>query len=200
MLASTHYPSLIRLIGAVALLCLAGAQAESKQSLIDMKHARSGGFGGPLVKYGDISDEGAVMIGGEGAGTFTSGEHSVLVGGAGMGLVNELHLPNDQRLEMGYGGIMLGYTHRPDRLVHVETKVLLGAGNVRILDDQGNENDDGRFMVSELTVSGEVNLTDFLEVGIGGAYRFTSDPGVSAVSASDLSGPSLVLSFQFGQI
>lgn len=200
MLASVPRNPLAGLIGLGALLCLAGASADNKQSLIDIEDYRSGGFGGPVIKYGSLSDEGALMIGGGGAGTFTSGDHSLFIGGAGYGLVNELDWGTDQQLEMGYGGLMLGYTHQPDRLVHVETSLLVGGGGVTILDDQGNEDDNASFMVSELTVSGEVNLTDFLEVGLGGAYRLTSDPDISGLSAGDLSGPSVFLSFQFGKI
>lgn len=200
MSASILRSRLIGTLGISSLLCLASLSAEPKQSLIDMENARSGGFGGPLVKYGEITGQSAVMIGGEGAGTFTSGDHSLLIGGAGYGLVNELNWDNDQQLDVGYGGLMLGYTHRPDRLVHVESKILLGAGSATSFDSNGNQNDSGSFMVSELTITGEVNLTDFLEVGLGGAYRLASEPGISGLSAGDLSGPSIVLSFQFGKI
>lgn len=181
-------------------LALASAPVLAKDALIDMDNARSGGFGGPVVKYGDINGDSAAMIGGEGAGTFTTGDHSFLIGGAGYGLVNELDWDTDQKLEMGYGGLMIGYTHKPDSVVHVETKLLLGAGGVSIVDTAGDDDDSGSFMVSELTVSGEVNVTEFLEIGLGGAYRLTSEPGIDGLSANDISGPSIVISFQFGQI
>lgn len=200
MLAPRPLVQLIRVLGVSALLGLASVSAEQKNSLIDMDNARSGGFGGPLVKYGDINGESSVMIGGEGAGTFTTGDHSLLIGGAGYGLVNEIDWPGDRKLEVGYGGLMLGYTHKPDELVHVESKLLLGAGGATILDPQGGQDDTGSFMVTELSISGEVNVTDFLEIGLGGAYRLASEPGIDGLSGRDLSGPSLVLSFQFGKI
>ena len=184
----------------LATLTLASVPALAKDALIDMDNARSGGFGGPVVKYGDINGDSAAMIGGEGAGTFTSGDHSLLIGGAGFGLVNELDWDTDQKLEMGYGGLMLGYTHKPDSVVHVESKLLLGAGGVSIVDTAGSDDDSGSFMVTELTISGEVNVTNFLEIGLGGAYRLTSEPGIDGLSASDISGASIVVSFQFGQI
>ncbi len=197
-------PTSFKTLGISTLLlavgALVGTSAYAKDALIDMENARSGGFGGPVVKYGDINGDSAAMIGGEGAGTFTSGDHSLLIGGAGFGLVNELDWDTDRKLEMGYGGLMLGYTHRPDAVVHVESKLLLGAGGVSIIDTAGDDEDSGSFMVTELTVSGEVNVTDFLEIGLGGAYRLTSEPGIDGLSASDLSGPSIVISFQFGQI
>lgn len=184
----------------LTIVAFASLPVFAKDSLIDMDNARSGGFGGPLVKYGEINGDSAAMIGGEGAGTFTTGKHSLMIGGAGFGLVNELDWDTDRKLEMGYGGLMLGYTHDPDNVVHVESKLLLGAGGVSIVDPGGDEDDSGSFMVTELTISGEVNVTDFLEIGIGGAYRLTSEPGIEGLSSGDLSGANIVLSFQFGQI
>jgi hypothetical protein len=84
--------------------------------------------------------------------------------------------------------------------VHWESKVLLGAGNVSVVDAGGSNDEDANFLVSEFSLSGEVNVTDFLEVGIGGAYRLTSEPLIDNLDAKDISGPSLFISFQFGQI
>lgn len=180
---------------------LVAAPAHAKNALIDMEDARSGGFGGPLVKLGSINGDSAVMIGGEGGGTFTSGPHSLIIGGAGYGLVNELEWDNTGRkLEMGYAGLLMGYTHQPDNVVHWESKVLLGAGNVSVVDAGGSDDEDANFLVSEFSLSGEVNVTDFLEIGIGGAYRLTSEPLIDNLDAGDISGPSVFISFQFGQI
>jgi len=173
----------------------------AKDTLIDMQNARAGGYGGPVVSYGEIGSETAIMLGGEGAGTFTTGNHSLLIGGAIYGLVNEPQWDSNRKLDLGYGGLLLGYTHRPDAVVHVETKLLLGGGAVSLIDDGNSSNDDeGSFLVSEISIGAELNVTDFLEVGVGGAYRFTTDPNVDGINNDDLSGPSVVLSFQFGQI
>lgn len=190
----------MRALTLLPILVLLSLPVLAKDALIDMDNARSGGYGGPLVKYGEMGDETAILLGGEGAGTFTTGNHSLLIGGAGYGLINEPDWGTDQTLDFGYGGLLIGYTHRPDAVVHVETKLLLGAGGVSLVDSDGSSDDSGSFLVSEVTVGAEVNLTDFLEVGIGGAYRLTTDPSLNGVEADDLSGPSLVLSFQFGQI
>ncbi|WP_108124298.1 hypothetical protein [Saccharospirillum mangrovi] len=188
----------MRALTLIPLLVLFSLPAFAKDSLIDMQNARSGGYGGPLVKYGEVGSETAIMLGGEGAGTFTTGNHSLLIGGAGYGLINEPEWAPDTALDFGYGGLLLGYTHRPDAVVHVETKMLLGAGAVSL--DDGATEEKGSFLVSEVSIGAEINLTDFLEVGIGGAYRLTTDPSVDGITDDDLSGPSVVLSFQFGQI
>ena len=188
------------LISATLALLIAAHTAQAKDTLIDMDNARAGGFGGPVVKIGPILDTSSVMIGGEGAATFTAGDHSLFIGGGGYGLVNEPDFGSDEKLEMGYGGLILGYTHRPDQLVHVETKLLLGFGGVTIVDLDGQRQDDAAIFVSEISITGEVNLTNFFEIGIGAAYRQTTQPNIDGLKARDLSGPSLVITFQFGSI
>lgn len=185
---------------AILALMAAATPALAKDTLIDMDNARAGGFGGPVVKIGPILDTSSVMIGGEGAATFTAGDHSLFIGGGGYGLVNEPDFGNNEKLELGYGGLILGYTHRPDQLVHVETKLLLGFGGVTIVDLDGNRQDDAAIFVSEVSIMGEVNLTDFFEIGVGAAYRQTTHPNIDGLKAQDLSGPSLVITFQFGSI
>lgn len=185
---------------ATTLLLATAAPVQAKDTLLDMDDARAGGFGGPVVKIGPIHDTGSVMIGGEGAATFTAGEHSLFIGGGGYGLVNEPDFGDNEKLEMGYGGLILGYTHRPQQLVHVETKLLLGFGGVTVVDLDGDRQDDAGFFVSEASITGEINLTDFFEIGVGAAYRQTSQPNISGLKPRDLSGPSMIITFQFGSI
>ncbi|MHA7879695.1 MAG: hypothetical protein ACX931_07880 [Saccharospirillum sp.] len=186
-------------ITAGALLAL-GSTVAAKDTLIDMDNARAGGFGGPVVKIGPVYDTSSVMLGGEGAATFTAGEHSLFIGGGGYGLVNAPDFGSEDKLEMGYGGLIIGYTHRPDQLIHVETKLLLGFGGVTVVNLDGDRQDDASFFASEISITGEANLTDFFEIGVGAAYRQTSQPNIDRLKARDLSGPSMVVTFQFGSI
>jgi len=182
-------------------LSLTALPGFAKTTLIDMEDARSGGFGGPILKFDNLLDETAIMLGGEGGFTFTSGAHSLIIGGAGYGLVNELEWgTSGQKLEMGYAGLLTGYTHNPDALVHLESKLLLGTGSISIVNPSGTDDDEANVLVSEFSLSGEINVTDFLEIGVGGAYRLTSDPEIDTLDAEDISGPSVFISFQFGQI
>lgn len=179
---------------------IAATHVSAKESLIDLDNARVGGFGGPLFKTSQIQDEQTFEIGGMGGATFTTGKHSVMLGGGGYGLVNELSWNNGDKLEMGYGGLMLGYTYNPEALVHVDTTLLLGAGGVTAINADNDISDTGSFLITELSAAVEVNLTEFLEVGLGGAYRLTSDPSLPGLSNRDLSNPSLFISFQFGSL
>ncbi len=189
------------LASALVFASAASTSVFAKDTLIDLENARVGGFGGPVFKTSQIGGEQTFEMGGMGGATFTTGKHSILLGGGGYGLVNELDWDNSTKLEMGYGGFIVGYTYNPEALVHVDTQLLLGAGGVTAIDPSGVLDDDtGSFLISELTAQVEVNVTEFMEIGIGASYRIASKPGISGLSASDLSKPGFLISFQFGSL
>lgn len=187
---------------AVLLSVTASTAVFAKETLIDLDNARVGGFGGPVFKTSEINGDQTFEMGGIGGATFTTGKHSIMLGGGGFGLVNELDWTNGNKLEMGYGGFILGYTYNPEALVHVDTQLLLGAGGVAVIDPASSSvsTDTGSFLISELTAQVEVNVTEFMEIGIGASYRVASDPSISGLSAADLSNPGFVISFQFGSL
>lgn len=175
-------------------------QTVAKESLIDMENARVGGYGGPVFKSGQIKGDQTFEIGGMGGATFTTGKHSVMLGGGGYGLVNELSWTNGDKLEMGYGGFIMGYTYNPEAIIHVDTTLLLGAGGVTTLNSNNSVDETGSFLITELSSAVEVNMTEFLEIGIGASYRLASNPSLDGLSSNDLSKPSLFITFQFGSL
>ncbi|WP_320822443.1 hypothetical protein [Reinekea sp.] len=182
--------------------CALATTASAKDTLIDLNNARVGGYGGPVFKSSKIQNEQTFEIGGSGGATFTTGKHSILLGGAGFGLVNELNWGSAEKLEMGYGGFLLGYTYNPEALVHVDTQLLLGAGGATVIDpdDASASSDVGTFLITELTTQVDVNVTDFMEIGLGASYRWASNPSIDGLSAGDLSKPGFFISFQFGSL
>lgn len=189
----------------IAMTVLASGQTMAKDTLIDLDNARVGGFGGLQFKSSHIQDQQTFEIGGIGGVTFTSGKHSVMFGGGGFGLVNELDWgtsASNEKLEVGYGGFIVGYTYMPEALVHVETQLLLGAGGASVVDpyDSSYVTQNGSFLITELMTQVEVNVTDFVEIGLGASYRKVSDPGISGLKARDLSKPGFFVTFQFGSL
>ncbi|MFC3702690.1 hypothetical protein ACFOND_13680 [Reinekea marina] len=182
-------------------VALSGA-AMAKDTLIDVENARIGGFGGPVFKASQIKNTETFELGGMGGATFTTGKHSIMIGGGGYGLVNEISWGVNTQLEMGYGGLMVGYTYNPEALIHVDTFLMLGAGGASVIDSRNANNPEelGSFLVTELTSQIEINVTDFMEVGIGASYRLTTDPDITGLSAADLSKPGVHISFQFGSL
>jgi hypothetical protein len=179
---------------------IAATHAMAKDSLIDLDNARVGGFGGPIFKTSQIQNEQTFEIGGMGGATFTTNKHSIMIGGAGYGLVNELNWGADEKLEMGYGGFLFGYTYNPEALIHVDTTLLMGAGGVSVINSVADTSDNGTFLIAELASQVEINVTDFLEIGFGASYRMATDPSISSLDSGDLSKPGVFISFQFGSL
>jgi hypothetical protein len=196
------FPHKNKWISTLCILGLISGTAIGKETLIDLENARIGGFGGPLFKVSQIDDSETFELGGMAGATLTTGKHSLILGGGGFSLVNELSWSNNNSLEVGYGGLIMGYTYNPEALIHVDTFVLLGAGGASVIDsrDSNNPTETGSFLITELTSQVEVNVTDFLEIGIGASYRVTTNPDIDGLSASDLSKPSAHISFQFGSL
>ena len=166
----------------------------------DLRH---GGFGAPVVKFTEIDDRFGVLVGGRG-GWIING--SVVIGGGGYGLANMSdfdHLTNGAgdpgELGMGYGGLELGYVHRPDELVHVSLGVLIGGGGV-VWNREGQSGDqvDDAFFVAEPEVDVVLNVTSFLRAAVGVSYRFTRGVELFDLRDADLSGFAGLVALKFG--
>ena len=175
-------------------------EALAKDTLIDLDNARVGAFGGPVFKSSHIKNQQTFEMGGQAGATFTTDKHSIILGGAGYGLVNELDWNSVEKLEMGYGGFIFGYTYNPEALVHVDTTLLLGAGGIHIIDQSNKSADSATFLITELSSQIEINVTDFLEIGLGGSYRMATNPSIDNLSSDDLSKPGFFVSFQFSSL
>jgi len=106
----------------------------------------------------------------------------------------------NEKLEMGYGGFLIGYTYNPEALVHVDSQLLLGAGGVHTIGSDNNTSDTGTFLITEISSQVEINVTEFMEIGFGASYRLATDPSINGLSGGDISSPGVFISFQFGSL
>ncbi|HDQ45760.1 MAG TPA: hypothetical protein ENN17_09735 [bacterium] len=176
-----------------------------EQTLIsgDIQH---GGFGGPVVKFGNVLDECGVFVGGRGGWIIN---HQFVLGGGGYGLVNEIASRRDADLfySFGYGGLEIEYIAASDRLVHLTFQALIGAGGVRLyekingtrFDDETNTVETDAIFVAEPGVNVELNVTPFFRIGFGAHYRFVSELDMPGLKAGDLSGLSAAITLKFGK-
>jgi hypothetical protein len=163
-----------------------------------------GGFGGPVIKAGQVNGVTGLFVGGRGG--WIVGHHFI-IGGGGYGLVNSVSTlaPNstgDNRLSFGYGGLELEYVHHYDRLVHWSAMVLVAAGGVgyRRADSMGGGdvgNADPVFVL-EPAAQAHLNVTKFFRISAGISYRHVTGVTTAASTNEKLSGPSGVLTFRFG--
>lgn len=164
----------------------------------------SGGYGGPEVKFGNINGEWEVLVGGRGGWIIN---HQFVLGGAGYGLTTQgetnpgsvIPYLND-KFDMGYGGLLLGYISRSNRLVHVTADVLIGGGGLSPADEtfQGSFDSDA-FFILEPAVNFELNISRKIRFGFGGSYRVISGIEYFDLDNEDIGGMTINLILKFGK-
>ncbi len=196
-----------RSIALVACCCLfvLAAHAQDPETLLQDGELDHGGFGGPVIKAGQVNGATGMFVGGRGGWIVG---HRFILGGGGYGLVNSIDalVPNaagDRRLTFGYGGLEIEYINRWDRLMHWSAMVLIGAGGVgyRRSDamgggDVGNADD---VFVVEPAVQANLNVTKFFRISAGVSYRYVTGVTTPATTNEKLSGANGVLTFRFGK-
>ena len=169
------------------------------QNLIDGE-VEHGGYGGPRVAYGRVQGHDALQVGGEGGWIIN---RRFIIGGAGCGLVTNQPAPGTwaatDNLTFGYGGVMLGYTLLPEKLVHATFTALVGAGGLGTRARGSNAATDlaDSFFVFEPTATIDVNVARFFRWGVAVSYRFVSGVETPGISSADLNGVfgSMILKF-----
>jgi hypothetical protein len=195
MRSSIGFRALILTVSFV-FLAFSGAQAQEETLLTG--GIRSGGFGGPVVKFSQVNDSFGLFVGGRGGWIINS---TFVIGGGGYGLANDV-VPDDssspfdpfRRIDMGYGGLELEYIGLSNRLIHYSVYVLIGGGGVSYLDPISDS-----FFVLEPAVNVEVNLVSWFRLNGGVGYRYVTGVDGPELTNSDLSAFAGSLTFKFGK-
>ncbi|HPG37824.1 MAG TPA: hypothetical protein PLP19_07540 [bacterium] len=171
----------------------------------------SGGFGGPVVKVSQVNNETAVLMGGRGGWIIN---HSLILGGGGYGLVNEIEAPGvfingrQANLQFGYGGFEIEYVAHPMELLNYSVYLLIGGGSVENTiwdndydDDEYDDYDSHQdnIYVVEPAVNVTLNVTSFFRVSGGVSYRYVTGVDIAGTSNEELTQPSYNLTFRFGK-
>jgi len=171
---------------------------------------KSSGFGGPVVKYTSVYGQSALMIGGRGGWILN---HSLVIGGGGYGVVNEINapegvLPNQGPLdiEFGYAGLELEYIFHPKSLLHFSIYTLLGGGDNHFVRDVGPVSESNQttgesdfVYILEPAVNAELNVTKWFRLNAGISYRLVTGVEQEELDESDFSGVAGILTFKFGK-
>lgn len=127
-------------------------------------------FGGPIVEFSSIKGNISTSVGG-GGGLIID---NLFIGGYGLASasIDDVLSSNDlDQLQIAHGGLWLGYTNRPFKLMHVFASAKIGWGAVDFDLDQDLDFDDGVFVITP-EIGLELNVFKFFRVGFTGGYRF----------------------------
>ena len=152
------------------LLFLIASNASAQMNTLLQGDIEHGGYGGPVLKVGQINGETKIFMGGQGGWIINN---TFVLGGGGWGLVSD----QDALLD-GAGGID-------------------NSGFDNSLDFQGGNTD--KFFVFEGGVNAMLNITEFLRIGAGVTYRTFSGIEKFGYTDSDFDGVTGMLTFKFGR-
>lgn len=190
----------VRILMASTLFLAAIALAEDDETLLRSGEIRSGGFGGPMVKFSPVNGQAGVFVGGRGGWLINS---VFSIGGGGYGLANRVTAdnPDSVRLELGVGGVILEAVFMPKKLVHGTASLLIGGGSINMHRGRhGNDNDEvENFFALEPELNLEINVLRFFRFCPGVSYRWIVGDSRFLDSDWDISGLSGNLMFKFGK-
>ncbi|NND31413.1 MAG: hypothetical protein HKN76_02395, partial [Saprospiraceae bacterium] len=159
-----------------------------------------GGFGGPLLEFGNIKGDYVTSVGG-GGGVIID---NLFIGAYGLGSLDHLHYninsTDDFRMDLAHGGLWLGYTPNTFKLFHPYTSAKIGWGFADIRNDPFtiNSNGDAIFIFTP-EVGMELNLSRFFRMSASVGYRMVTDVDqLDGFSNSDFSSLTGQLTFRFG--
>jgi len=171
------------------------------QQTLAAKGFESGGYGGPLIAYGTVKGNGSLFMGGEGGWIANK---TFILGGSGWGLVsnieaNKLNPSSNGKLELGCGGIKLGWIINSDNLTHLVIHSVIGWGTASYKPTNGDATNVSNLMIIEPGVDYEINISPTFRLALRGTYRIISGlDSTPGLSNSDVSGLSLGMVFKFG--
>lgn len=193
---------------AVVGVLIAAAAAQAEQTLLQSGEFTSGGFGGPEVYWTTFNGEDAMMVGGSGAWVIN---RTLYLGGGGYGLASNHDGPpivdyiGTPRLQMGYGGAMLGLILRNNDLIHITGDVMVGGGAVsnttrtnNDYNDQWHVDDSDSFWFVQPMLRMEMNVTRWMRVSASVGYRSVRDFKSFGMTADDVSGKMAGVTLRFG--
>jgi hypothetical protein len=174
------------------------AQGWNDSGTVVSRGMRNDVMAAPMFKFSMLGEEPGFLAGGK-LGWIIN--HSYLVGLEGYWLVNDVPGPSTaagQRpdLTLSYGGITLEYILLPQDMVHFSFSTLAGIGAVRYDDGLMEFND--TYWLVEPSLNTYLNLTQYLQLGLGVGYRYVGDVDLVDLEDEDLSGFSATLSVNFG--
>lgn len=190
------------LIVIFALLC--GSSISAQTSEVPMKKEIYG-FGSPVIKFTNINNDFAILIGGRGGWIFGD---RFMIGGGGYGLVSENYTnieKADSRtsINFGYVGFELEYILIQNDVFSFSINTLLGGGALSYTDYENvfqfeTQRKSDAFIIIEPAAQIYFITSDWLSIGTGISYKILSKENIGNPYKNDVKGISGILTFKFG--
>ncbi len=182
-------------------------QSQPREYLLDDRDRSFGGFGGLRLRPSAVGNDFGFFIGG-GGGAILGGRF--IIGGEGYGMVTYAGTAgtitsggqtDDLALDMGYGGLKLGWIFGSARYLDFSVQTLIGGGGVDLetVDTPGNSNlDSAGMFIAEPEVIMYLKVARVFRLGVSASYRFVAHEKWSGPSGFSLMGPAGAIIFDWG--
>lgn len=175
----------------VGILMVSTAFGQKDETLFS-KLKFTGAWGGTAFNFAQVGENYTTLQGGFGGIEFSK---DVFIGYGSLSSIGDFYLNDgsNDRYRMSYNGLILGYSPKSHKTLHLQTNVLFGGGNVRNLETADSDD----FLAIQPYVGVELNVVRWMRLGIGGGYRavFADD---SVTSSANLSNAFAEVKLKFG--
>lgn len=157
------------------------------------------GFGGPMVELSWVKDRPIYSFGGGGGALFNK---RFFLGGYGQGnlVLDPFFTYNNVpvKMEMGHGGLWLGYWLKPESIAHLGVSSRFGWGGIGLLDAADNLLLSDDVFHLQPQVHGELNVLPFMKLSAAAGYRLSLGLNNDFFNATDLNSPTVWFGIYFG--
>ena len=159
------------------------------------------GYGAFDTKFTKLNDTEAIIFGGHGGVIFNSYFYFG-IGAYGLVTTNQFggtYPEESLDMHMGYTGLMMGFNILPTKVVHFSVPLFVGVGNLE-LEHNKVFVENSAFLLFEPGLQLEINVVQFMKIGLGGGYRMVHGTNLrNDISDDDLSFWSGNFSLIFGK-
>ncbi len=188
---------------AIAVILTSATLVAQEQTLLS-RNMTHGGFGSWGAQVSQVNGETAYLSTSRLSWLIN---HRYSLGFGGYNLIGSVDGPltfasESRFINMDLGGLELGYTFAPDKVIHGTVRVLASLGHVSYhVNDpesswQGEEDLISSFVPS---IDLMVNVTSFIHMGLSASYRLVYGVDLDGLTNTDLSAPSVGVVFQIGK-
>ncbi|HMR43520.1 MAG TPA: hypothetical protein PKC40_06790 [Saprospiraceae bacterium] len=167
--------------------------SQSDETLFGRSGLRfTGAWGASTTNLTFFEDDFAIVNGGYGGLEFGK---NVFIGWGGFRTANNFEIDrfDNDRFEMRYNGLMLGYAPGSFKVLHPKFMLLTGGGRLKVAGENSDE-----IFVLQPSAGVEINVFKWFRLGLEGGYRFVADADLLNIKDADISAPFGELTFKFG--